>query len=168
MTDGAQNMRYYSVEAEAPGAGYGPTARLRYGPEMRYIEEVGYLDLEFLVWSGGDLIQDVGQFCVTSELWGFLRSNSVKGVYTREMTVTIGNDFHELCPGVSVPRFEELVLPRQASATKQDKWILDAKTIPDAEMFTGIGLPLFVNHRIKDLFEKYGVKGLRFDDAIVA
>ena len=84
-------------------------------------------------------------------MWEFLRSSAISGVSVRDMTVTVGDDFHELCPGCVVPVFKELVLPRTVTGVKDNGWVLDLRTIPEADMFTGVGMPLFVTSRIKAL-----------------
>lgn len=145
--------------------GYGPRALLLYDDAMQYVKEVAYLDLEFCSWRGGELIEDISGICVTADLWSYLSSKFIIGVSVREMSVTIGDTFRERCPGIVVPLFKELVLPRTLCATKKEKWCFDTGAIPNAEMFTGVGLPLFVTQRIKDLLCSYGVKGLRFEEA---
>jgi hypothetical protein len=154
---------YYVVECEAPAAGYGPSAVLRYDSSGTYIHTVEYLDLEFLVWGGGELIQDKGCFCVTDALWRYLSTKGLKGVSIRPMTVTVGDQFRELYPGRTVPTFQELVIAKATNGKCDTNWILETDTVPQADMFSGVGLPLVVTERVKDALCAYGVSGLRFE-----
>jgi hypothetical protein len=160
-------MRYYSVECEAPGGGFGPRARIKYDSANTYIKEVQYLDLIFDVWLGGELVQDVGCYCVSVSLCDYLSKNGIKGVSVRDMTVTPGEQVNDSHPGRVIPQFKELVLQRTLQGQQTSGWVLDSKSIPDADMFTGLGLPLFVSERAKELLVAYGVSGLDFEDATV-
>src|SRR6266511_4200473 len=104
-------MQYYSVECEAPGS-LGPTAQYEYDARNTYIKEILYLDLEFEVWLGSELVQHVGHYCVSIPLWDYLRKNNTRGVSVRDMTVTPGEHVNDLHPGRVIPEFKELVLPR--------------------------------------------------------
>jgi len=161
-------MRFFGVECEAPGGGFGPMARIKYDPANTYIQEVEYLDLQFDVWLGGELVQDVGCFCVSVSLWDYLSRNKIKGVSVRDMSVTPGEQVNDLHPERVIPQFKELVLPRTLRGQRLDRWQLDGKSIPNADMFTGSGLPLFVSERAKELLVAYGVSGLEFEEASVS
>lgn len=160
-------MKYFSVECEAPGGGYGPDAVLLYDKQNRYIQKVEYLDLEFEVWLGGELVQHIACFCVSEALWGYLKGNGVTGVSVREMKVTPGDIFFELNPHRVIPCFKELVLPRTLIGEKSHGWKIKKDSIPDADMFTGTGLPLFVTAHMKEMLSRYGVTGLEFEEAFV-
>ena len=140
-------MPLYSVDCEAPGGGYGETAVLVYDEGGRFIQNVEYLDLIFDVWRGGELVQDVECYCVTTSLWNYLDANGIKGVSVRGMTTTPGDYMIEMEPDRIIPQFEELVLPRGLRGRWADGWTIEKSTIPIADMFTGPGLPLFVTER---------------------
>jgi hypothetical protein len=161
-------MSYYSVECEAPGGGYGPAALLTYDDNVQYIKRVDYLDLIFDVWLGGELVQDVQCYCVTVPLWHYLTSNGITGVSVRHMTVTRGDYMNEFHANRVIPDFKELVLPRCLLGQKREHWHIKKTSIPDADMFTGIGLPLFVSELARGVLVRYGVSGLVFQQAIVS
>ena len=160
-------MRYYSVECEAPGGGFGPKARIQHDPANTYVQEVQYLDLIFDVWLGGELVQDVSCYCVSVSLWDYLSKNGIRGVSVREMLVTAGEQVNDSYPGRVIPQFRELVLSKTLKGKRADGWVLDGKSIPAADMFSGLGLPLFVSERAKDLLIAYRVRGLEFEEASV-
>jgi hypothetical protein len=160
-------MRYYSVECEAPG-GLGPNAIVTYDPSYTYIQDVQFLDLEFEVWLGGELVQHIDCYCVSVALWDYLSKNAIRGVAVREMSVTEREQVNDLHPGRVIPQFKEVVLPRTLRGHHSDRWLLDSDSIPDADMFTGLGLPLFVSERVKQLLISYGVIGLEFEEASVS
>src|SRR6266849_3176420 len=101
-------MDLFSVECESPG-GFGPRAVLKYDPSNTYVEDVEYLDLEFEVWLGGELVQHIDRFCVSRPLWDFL-AHKVKGVSIRPMTATAGEHVNEFHPTRIIPEFCELVI----------------------------------------------------------
>ena len=158
-------MSYYSVECEAPGGGFGPKARIIYDSTNSYVQEVQYLDLIFDVWLGGELVQDVSCYCVSEPLWDYLSKTGIKGISVREMTVTLGEYVKHSHPGRVIPAFKELVIPRTLHCQRTDRWTLDVKSVPNADLFTGLGLPLFANERAKQLLVAYGVSGLVFEEA---
>lgn len=160
-------MEYYSIECEAPGGGYGPAAAIDYDSQRISIKQIRYLDLIFDVWLGGELVQDVGCFCVTVALWDFLKQHDIQGVSVRPMDVTLGEHVNDMHPGRVIPQFLELVIPRTARGRQADGWILDAMSIPKAEMFTGVGIPLIVTRRVKDLICSYPVSGIEYQTAKV-
>src|SRR5258708_5430381 len=130
-------MRYFSIECEAPGGGFGPKARIKFDPVNTYVQEVQYLDLIFDVWLGGELVQDVSCYCVSVSLWDYLSKNGIRGVSVRDMSVTAGEQVNDSHPGRVIPQFKELVLPRTLRGQRVDGWVLDGKSIPSADMFTG-------------------------------
>jgi hypothetical protein len=160
-------MMYFSVECEAPGGGYGPNAVLVYDKNGKYIERVDYLDLMLDIWLGGELIQHVQCFCTTTRLWDFLRHSNLVGVAVRDMTVTLGEHLNDTHPNRVIPQFKELVLQRGLQGQRNNGWRIQKESVPNAEMFTGIGLPLFVAERVRALLVRYGVTGLEFEQARV-
>lgn len=164
-------MHYYSLRCEAPG-GYGPTAVLRYNednPDNIYIEEVEYLDLEFRVWLGSEVVQHVESVCVSKALWKYLVGNGIRGVGVRDMTVTPRPAFPRLDGGKIIPPFVELVLERSAEGEEiEGSWRINESTIPDADMFSGLGLPLCISERAKDMFVAYGVTGVEYREIVLS
>ena len=171
-------MKYYSIGGEAPG-GLGPTAV--YHRDSHGLIVVDYLDLEFEVWLGGEFVEDSDCYAVTEELWNALKSLDLKGVSTRAMTVTPGPDVNRNFPGRVFPRFLELVVPRSATGKynhglestmilSEDVYLeqqeesttqvilgkIHRDSIPDADMFSGPGLPLIATSRVRDFLKNYG------------
>lgn len=161
-------MKYYSVECEAPGGGFGPNALLKYNANRTYVETVEYLDLIFDVWLGGELIQDGSCFCVTESLWTYLNDEGVRGVAVRDMDVRAGEHVNDFYPGRVIPVFKQLILPMTVQAQQANGWILEQSSIPEADMFSGPGAPLIVSGRIKDCLTSYGVLNLEFAEASVS
>jgi hypothetical protein len=158
----------FGVECEAPAGGYGPGAVLAYDSQGRYVERVDYLDIIFDAWLGGELIQHVGSFCVTQSLWDYFVANQVRGVFVRDMAVTRGDQVNQLYPGRVIPVFKQLVLPVSAKGKARGGLTIELESLPEAEMFTGLGLPLIVNNRVKELLTAYGVTGLEYEKARVS
>ena len=170
-------MEYYAVNGEAPG-GLGPTAVSHRDSQGLIV--VDYLDLEFDVWLGGQFVVSEGCYAVTETLWNAMKSINLKGVSTRPMTVTPGDQLHLMYQG-AIPCFLELVVPRSAigefeyktrrrlimqedvdaeeQAEGEDQIILgkiERQSIPEADMFSGRGLPLIVTSRVRDFLKNYG------------
>src|SRR5262245_498838 len=150
-------MRYFSVECEAPGS-FGPRAILRYDADNTVVTDVEYFDLEFEVWLGGELVEQIGFFGVSDQLWEHLVGHGTRGVSVRPMSVTVGKNVHRM-----VPPFKELVLVRTARAEEiDDEWMLEAASVPDCDMFTGYATPLFVSEKGKQALAQYPRAGVRF------
>ena len=149
-------MEYFSVECEAPGP-FGPEAILRYDDAGRYIQDVDYLDIEFQVWLGGDLVSKTAWYGISQPLWEHI-SDRVKGVSIRKMTVTPGEQVNDRHPGRKIPQFLELVVSRSVEGREdRDGCVIVRTTIPDADVFTGLGLPLIVSGHAKELLRSYGI-----------
>ena len=172
--------KYYSVVCEAPGS-LGPSAVYRYDPTNSFIEEVDYLDLEFEVWLGGELVTNIGSYCVSAALWAFLCEQGISGVSVREMTVTPRLAISER----AIPKFKELVLVRTARGSNihypippdgpypdADRFasgcILEAASIPGADMFAGGHLPLIITERCHQVLCSYPRTGASFYEIGVA
>ena len=162
--EGRKSLPYYSVECEAPG-GFGPRAKLTYDLANSVDLEVEFLDLEFEVWRGGELVQNVNCFCVTAALADWLKRNAVIGISFRDVVVTQGENLNRFHPRRSIPEFAELVLPRCAQGWRANRWSIEKASIPQAEMFTGSGLPLLVTGRVVKVLSEYGVSGLQIEQA---
>lgn len=157
--------RYFRVNCEAPG-GFGPKSVLEYDEGGHSIARVDHLDLEFEVWLGDEIVTCVGHYCVSEKLWEYLVANGIKGVSVREMTVSQSEDFDELCPGVVIPPFKELVVPQTLRGNYAPLEI-EAASIPNAETFRGPKLPLIVTERIRNLLVAFGLKAVIFEEARV-
>ena len=83
------------------------------------------------------------------------------------MTVTPGENVNDLYPNRVIPQFKELVLPRGLRGAKDDAWRIEKDSIPNADLFTGTGLPLFMSEHGRKLLLRYGVSGLETEEAIV-
>jgi len=160
-------MQYYSVKCEAPG-GLGPNAIYKYDSKRSYIQEIEYLDLEFEVWLGGELVEHVDCYCVSARLWKYLSEHGIRGVSVRDMAVTAGPHVNDAYPNRVIPLFKELMLPRTLEGQRAAHWVLNSKSIPDADMFTGLGLPLFITERVRNLLVAYGSSGAEFDRVSVS
>lgn len=99
-------MNYYLLNPEVAGE-LGDRSELVY--EDGKIKEVTFLEYNFMGWQGDELLSTHPCFIVTESLQNDIILSGLTGIKFNEIAMTFSDEFYDVCGGVKVPQFVQIV-----------------------------------------------------------
>jgi hypothetical protein len=73
------------------------------------VPDVTFLEYEFEVWLGDEVLSAYPCFIVTASLATDMKRAEISGAYFTDVLITEGEEFKYVCPGKTLPPFERLI-----------------------------------------------------------